>query len=139
MSLVDFMSARLNEDEKCAQAAGGEFWWSHNMSDIRARLRGEEVEDRWIIDSNQTLVSYEVTSEEKARYIERYSPLFALEDIAAQRKLVGKLRQFEEAAEDTAIMSMAVDVGYAAMFMAVACLAEVHKDHPDFNQAWLVP
>lgn len=79
MTLVEFLCARLNEDEATAQAAGGDEWFG---SADRARA--------W----NTSLPAFEIFGEantgEHAVHIARHDPARVLAEVEAKRRIIGE-------------------------------------------------
>ena len=75
-SLIDFIEARLAEDESAAQAAGGDTWQIDSGS--------------WLVSNSHGPVVYDEgkPSEEQADHIARHDPARVLREVAAKRAIL---------------------------------------------------
>jgi hypothetical protein len=141
-TLTAFVAARLDEDEAAAQAAA------------RAAEDGYNTEPAWEYDGDEVIVAGGrgiVTGPwgiepEIARHIERFQPARVLREVAAKRAI---LKQYQAAVSANEIGTLpgrshsfssriraedeaALDV----LGRAVANLAAVYSDHPDYRKEW---
>jgi len=128
--LVDFLNARLDEDEAAANAAlaayesdAGDTWWTRPELVVELGLHMED--------------------ESEAIHMSRWSPERVLRDVEAKRKIL----------ELHLPMGFASPPGWATLTSKTWCqecspasgtwpcgtlrtLAAVHSDHPDYDKAW---
>lgn len=116
MEIVDFLRARLDEDEKVARAL---------VDDTRPGRaeRWEFCDDGAIRDTGaHRSLRVKFTWSPEAAHIARHDPARVLADVEAKRALVA----FVELPE-----------GSYFEHQLLAPLARVWRDHPDFDPAWL--
>jgi hypothetical protein len=120
MTIVEFLEARLAEDELTASAAieGSPEWQVlYGYRDIR------DGDGHYIVlaDSRYPTVG-------QAAHIARHSPARALRQCAAARALIAEFLR-HDALGDLA--------SRGATEQALRQLAAIHRDHPDFDHSWL--
>lgn len=98
MDLIDFLKARIDEDEAVARAS---------LDSIGGDHHGMEC----------------VVSEEGMAHLMRHDPARVLADVAAKRAIV----------DDYA------EVPSTARLRPLRWLAEVWRDHPDYDAEWDIP
>lgn len=122
--IVEFLRARLDEDEQVARAAadakGGAAWYVSRggCGDIDIWVEQHLSED----DDDETEVSL---------HVRRHDPARVLREVAAKRRLMALHRVGTDPcdAHDGATMeSEPCDV--------IGDLASVYSDHPDYDPAW---
>lgn len=120
MTLVEFLEARLAEDELIANAAidGADDW--HVLYTYRDIKDGD---GRYVVlaDSRYPTVG-------QAAHIARHGPARILRQCEAARALIAELLRLEALGDLT---------GLGATENALKQLASVHFDHPDFDRAWV--
>lgn len=156
--LTDFITARLNDDERIAQDATGNNWhWKegedgndsddqgpwlmsdhvHHFTDSRGTARSypESVTSTWITGAWGGL---NIDDTDKA-HIARHDPAHVLRDIESKRAIVAAYM----ASGMEFSLHMAAGAPTQARFGAMhalegACrtLAAVYADHPDYQEAW---
>jgi len=126
--LVEFLRARLDEDQRAAQAVP-------HRGPFRLRPGADAI---WVdsADDTLTVALVPIPAEAMAGHIARHDPARVLADIAAKRAVIGHIeamdhggaraheqfRQWEVSGED------------------ILChLAAVYADHPDYDPAWRTP
>ncbi|WP_326739136.1 DUF6221 family protein [Streptomyces sp. NBC_01022] len=110
--LVQFLRARLNEDEQTARAAG----------------------DSWYGYEPEQQIAF--VSVEDARHIARHGPARALREVEAKRQL---LTEYKESAASLAAASAPdmYDVGrLQGLEIAVRATSLPYADHPDYRGDW---
>lgn len=121
--LVQFLRARLAEDEQTARAAHAPNW----STDGRTGLH-YGVEDGWMTDALTTA---------DADHIARHDPARVLRDINAKRDIVA---QYEEAASGAASDDWLIrDTWRPALRIldpVLRALAQPYVDHPDYHDGW---
>ena len=133
MTLSEFLTARFDEDEAAARAAGGEWWYTAEVPGKSMRTRPDEPV-RIVIDSPKTLVTYEVTSPEMAEHIARNHPARVLAECEAKRRMVAEVEWLWSAVqrEDELIHAAKFNASWDMLAMA----ALPYADHPDYQQEW---
>jgi hypothetical protein len=120
MTVVEFLEARLAEDELTATAAieGASDWHVlYAYRDVKDGGGGYVV----LADSRYPTV-------EQAAHIARHSPARILRQCEAARALIGEFLRLELLGDEP---------GRSATEIALRQLASVHADHPDFDQTWV--
>ena len=128
MTIVEFLTARLRDDESYALEAAKEFgpdWieiWSGQI-DLSANLPERQPPDNRPWDAH-----VQTNDSRVSRYMVRYDPARVLREVAAKRAIV-------EFCDDDPLF---LEGGYAYTDRALRLLAMVYDNHPDFNQAWRI-
>ena len=131
--LVQFLAARLNEDEQTARAAGG-----RDQQAWAADLSGKDplgqsswpVAVRYVTDGRLrgAVANLPVTnerSEDRMVHIARHDPARVLRGIEAKRQMVGRIN------------SHAAVMGWDEMHGdLLRLLASVYADHSDYREEW---
>ena len=127
--LVDFIRARLDEDEQVARAAHyeGQRWLSE-----------EEDVCRWPDDE----LVHVADRKRDARHIAQWEPARVLRDVEAKRRVVEALGIAERNVDE--VRRTAADYGFVrvaesardALLYAVRLLASAHAGHPDYRAEW---
>jgi hypothetical protein len=115
VTLVEFLRARLDEDEQVASMAAGPIGhrWQPNPA---GGLSGRDGPMRVHLEDRQCLP-----------HIARHDPARVLAEVAAKRAIV---KEFEVAQSE-------YPSAYAGgLETAVRFLATVYADHPDYDPAW---
>lgn len=116
-NLIDFLRARLAEDEQVACATGGRWW--------QPPAQPTEVLDSGGGGFNTFLRS-------RAAHIARHDPGRALAEVDAKRRIIDRYeRQVAKAAENAMEEDRAWILGEIT-----ALLALPHASHPDYNNEW---
>jgi len=146
MTLVEFLTARLDEDEQVAR-------WAIQYSGLRDRglaeswevvRTGEEGRSLLIQTRYEALRSKPVTEfydaafhRPLADHIARHDPARVLREVEAKRRLV---ERYERAVSQSASVSQYIrgqDHGYEeACRDALHDAAAVYSDHPDYREEW---
>ena len=120
MTLVEFLEARLAEDELIAGAA------IEGAADWQALYTYRDVKDsdgRYVI-----LADSRYPTVEQAAHIARYSPARILRQCDATRAIIADFLHLDALGDLS---------GRSAAENALRQLAMVHADHPDFTQEWI--
>jgi hypothetical protein len=119
MTIVEFLEARLAEDELTANAAidGSADWYAlYAYRDIK------DGDGQYVVlaDSQYPTVG-------QAAHIARHSPARILRQCDAARAVIAELLRLD----------LLGDVpGHSATEVALRALVSVHSDHPDFDRTW---
>lgn len=147
MGIVEFLEARIAEDEAVAQDAGARAleWRSSNGS---VSGGGKPYVDDWSEDEPLTQYDGEVTivydegwpEDVEAAHIARYDPARVLREVAVKRELVAREGSDRCQGHPKPWMRHGQ---YGAGFCftppegsVLYVLAAVYSDHPDFNEEW---
>jgi len=150
MGIVEFLEARITEDEAVAlKAGGGEAEWLYRAE--YDRETGNEVvwansrSEKWFGPAQkEPLVTYDryvtmdhegclpAVDEDDGPHIARHDPARILREVAASREVLRmRERSFEASAhEETCFFYV------AALDAVIANLATAFSDHPDFDEEW---
>lgn len=123
-NLVEFLMARLDEDEHFARRTHSSEWTFDELGQL-------------LVNQGQTISKIaNLGVDNFGWHIARHDPARVLRDVAAGRALIKVATEAKEASNTS--------VGDDYM-MAAACLetalkqrAEVYSDHPDYQEAWRV-
>lgn len=111
-TLVQFLRARLDEDEQTARAAGGTWWAPPDLPG--------QVHDSGGVNIEAKLPSF-------AAHIARHDPARVLAEVTAKRTAIGLYEMAVEHRQDVA----------ARAYRDVLRLFSVaYSDHPDFTKDW---
>ena len=122
--LIAFLNARLDEDEAAALESyyEGQRW-----------LTEEEGVYRWPDDE----LVHMADRKADARHIARHDPARVLREVAAMRRIVHRCERASTVPESVVSFTRGQDDGYRQACMdAVADLASVDSDHPDYREEW---
>lgn len=147
MDLVEFLTARLDEDEAAAKAATAGPWrynprkaWHLPPPSFGVLSAAEEFVAAGPVERPvcvaATGMADDPQSMRDAAHIARHDPARVLADVAAKRDTVEAYRlrvEQSDSAEDVSLL-----VGYHATGLGIALrnLAVVHAGHPDYDEAW---
>lgn len=138
MSIIEFLEARLAEDERIALAAASRTrWWRSGGSGVVGggepyTVDWEDGPDYTDYANAHTIVYDEGWPlDTEALHIARHDPARVLREVAAKRAILADARIYPDAAYPD------FDGGFStAAESAVASLAAVYSDHPDFDPEW---
>ncbi|AYR00918.1 hypothetical protein PP636_gp55 [Arthrobacter phage Hestia] len=135
-SIIDFLEARIAEDDAVARAAGTDAleWRSFSGS-----VQGGpfiEPDPEWAEEDDEAYGSVRIVYDEGApspagaSHIARWDPARVLAECAAKRAIAGLHKVGADQCDE-----------HNAMFESIPCstiraLAAVYKDHPDYQQEW---
>lgn len=144
VTLVEFLLARLNEDQQIAKAATPGQWEIWDGS--RERWDGDPA-GKWgyaevFVGTTEQAVTYHPdtghpsgsVSTEDATHITRHDPARVLAEVEAKRAIVDvyALNERNDDGEDYEYAS-----GWAqGLGEAVRHMATVYSDHPDYDESW---
>lgn len=123
MDLVDFVRARLDEDEQEAIAASPGPWHANAEQDEVVAVDGETVADGFALSSEQLRAT--------VRHIVRYDPARVLREVEAKREIIElhtaePNQQSDECPHDLQELPCPT----------LRCLALPYADHPDYREEW---
>lgn len=111
MDLVEFLRARLDDDERDALAASPGPWSPNAEADEVTAADGITVCDGFALSNNQLRAT--------VRHIARHDPARVLAEVEAKRRII---RDYEQ------------DVFHSTDVLRI--LAAVFADHPNYNPMW---
>lgn len=122
MTIVEFLEARLEEDEAVAKAAFGAdptyATWAYEGDEVFAPMEGER----------HSRLCLPAVDEDLGAHIAHYDPARALSEVVAIRSLV------ELYGALSAHWVLNADYGFASTTLRT--LAAIYSDHPDYQQEW---
>lgn len=131
MELVDFLRARLDEDEAAARMAAEELGsdWYYRDGSVQSHSHYGSVASG----------SQDFLEPERGDHIARHDPARVLAEVGAKR---GDLHQYEEVREQvrnpvSAENRRAARIEQGALADVLRRHARVYRDHSDFDLAWL--
>lgn len=138
MGIVEFLEARLDEDEETARDAAG---WDSSGS---ARDEGSwyRIGVNGVIDSSRLTVVFgdaPAPNDSQADHIIRFDPARALREVAAKRSILWQARDAEGYYRHMQGNGLPVSkaVGHVdALGLTLKYLASAYSEHPAFNEEW---
>ena len=135
MTIVEFLEARLDEDEEIARDAAG--WDSSGSVRDEGLWRRDGVNS--VIDSSRRMVVFgdgSAPDDSKATHIAHYDPARALAEVAAKRGILeAHAGRSPRSSDFCRICEDPYTYGPEAWPCdTVRYLASIYKDHPDFNK-----
>jgi hypothetical protein len=133
--LVEFLRARLDEDEAVARAASDGPWIRGAERDHLADNVVYGQSASWAVHITQVCnVDYGHNRDADSTHIARHDPQRVLADVAAKRAIVDA---YEHKAESMARYPNPGNAsGLFSLTVAVQHLAAVYTDHPAYRQRW---
>lgn len=129
MTIVEFLLARIAEDEAVASAATGGPW-RYDPTKVNSVDGGEAVfagpEGLSAITIASTGPADDQASMDDGRHIARYDPTRVLAECAAKRRIATMFAGDSHAGPTLA----------APGLLVCTVLATVYADHPDYDPAW---
>ncbi|MEU0493505.1 DUF6221 family protein [Nocardiopsis sp. NPDC006139] len=139
MTLVEFLNARLDEDEKAAKAATPGKWGAQpGPTPYVLNDEWEVVTDAYKPSEpghHVVYTGYEgggVTSEQNAVHIARNSPTRTLREVAAKRQAIVEAQEANELVSER--FRLPIDQGVSGYMLRL--IAVSYADHPDYQEAW---
>lgn len=132
--IVEFLEARLDEDEEIARDAAG---WDQSGT---VRDAGSWSRDgvNSVIDSSRRLVVYgdgPAPDDSKAEHIVRHDPARMLREVAAKRAILAEYVN-ERWVQGQGHRTAWTEGGQAARETAVRLFASIYSDHRDYQKKW---
>lgn len=132
MELVDFLRARLDEDETAARAAADELGGLTLGGEWRYDGRCvEAVRERDMV----AVGSQDFMEPGVGEHIARHDPARVLAEVEAKREMLRIHRRYADEPEQ-ACLGCAGGISWEAC-PVIPLLAGPYRDHPDFDPAWL--
>ena len=132
--LIEFLRARLDEDERVARAAverGMSVWEAHEQG--RVAMVSLPDGDALIYDEGSP-------NDDQARHIARWDPARVLAEVQAKRRIVDEVAPEMETIEwvrDQEFAASSDPTEYQSRKL-LGLLATSYADHPDYDPAWMV-
>lgn len=119
MDIIEFLTARIDEDENTARAAGsGEHWIMARRTD-RGHLIASDFADE-----------IAVASPSARHHIVRWDPARVLAEVASKRLLLGEIERITMRSEQDD-QELERPAG-----RTLRALASAYAEHPDFDPQW---
>jgi uncharacterized protein DUF6221 len=135
MDLVEFLTARLDDDESAAEACRWRDWVPgsdlHPPSVETAEPQPGWHGERATVAGLQATVGKVEREYEHAAHIARHDPARVLREVAAKRQLLADALKMAEDAADTEFWGLQNNAARIAQLLAAP-----YADHPDFQPEW---
>lgn len=128
MNIIDFLNARLNEDEASAKAAGSAPWVADLPRSVNVDPKATAA-NKHAFQRQGHIASVENPGAQA--HIARHHPARALREIEAKRKLV---HECQEAHQYYTQHPMAPAGEITGLHTAIKLAASVYADHPDYPE-----
>lgn len=116
MDLIEFLRARLDEDEAAAQDTLDHTWGQSDVAPFA--VYGSHKRIAVCADYQQ------------AHHVARHDPARILADVAAKRSVMDAFLQRDAEGHEVSHMHA------TGLLLAIRRLAAVYADHPDYRQEW---
>jgi hypothetical protein len=119
MTIVEFLEARLTEDELTAQAAieGSPVWRAHyDYRDVK------DADGHFVV-----LADSRYPTAEQAAHIARHDPARVLRDCEIKRALIAEFLRLDVLGDVA---------GRRALEETLKTISSAYSHHPDYDQAW---
>lgn len=132
--LIEFLRARLDEDEQTALAASPGPWAPNDECDEVLAVDGERVADGFALSGRQLRATVD--------HIARHDPARALREVEAKRRILARHQPIEVFGIMLCTHCGVVAGGQSARAaMSWPCpelrdAAAAHSDHPDYRDEW---
>lgn len=129
-NIMEFLQARLDDDERVALTAIGEqpayAVWAYEGDEVFA-ADVDRAGDTWNVtcDSEGLLPAVE---KKDGPHIARHDPARVLRDVAAKRAVIEALMEIPA--------EHGKDAGFRAIGKSIPAMAAVYSDHPDYQKEW---
>lgn len=130
MTIVEFLRARLDEDEAIARARFLPLSWRvdpETPTQVRVTPADEDAEQT-------SVVAFDGVG--AATHIARWDPERVLREVEAKRRIVDAWSHLDRANPVDAHAAATVDGARRACDSILKILAALHADHPDYDPAW---
>ena len=129
MTLVEFLRARLDEDERTIKEVEGVDWYVVQPPHVL-----QPATENWhlVFDADRKVANVGfanggVMRPAEAAHIVRHSPASVLRDIEAKRRIIAEFERESEGGQ-----------GRDGLWLALHILAAVYAGHPDYREEWRV-
>ncbi|MDV8005031.1 DUF6221 family protein [Rhodococcus sp. IEGM 1318] len=136
MTIVEFLEARLDEDEEVARDAAG--WDSSGSVRDEGLWRRDGVNS--VIDGARRMVVYgdgSAPDDSRAEHIVRHDPARVLRELAAKRAIIAEYVN-ECWVQDQGHRTAWTEGGQAARETALRLFASTYSDHPEYQAEWAI-
>lgn len=149
VSIVEFLEARLSEEQAIAEAAPGGEWTACTEDSIAG---ASVYDEQWVLlypmhyDHDNALSNQpgatgpmyiERSRDELAAHIARHDPARVLAEIAAKRKVLEFWAIWNEPDSDGHLRADTwAQATRHAIKIVMYQLALIHSDHPDYDERW---
>jgi hypothetical protein len=132
--IVEFLLARIAEDEAVARAATVAPWIPVDGT-VQSPGVPVGMQGPWEHTSPVT----RFTLDRDAAHIARFDPAWVLAEVEAKRQIVAEAREIvDDPEKDWGDVDSLDDHHVQAFAFTFRALASVYRDHPDFDPAWEV-
>lgn len=138
MTIVEFLEARLDEDEETARDAAG---WDSSGS-VHNEGTWYRIGVNSVIDSSRRTVVFgdgPAPNDSQADHIIRFDPAHVLREVAAKRAILWQARDAEGYYRHMQGNGLPVTkaVGHVdALGLTLKYLASAYADHPNYQKEW---
>jgi hypothetical protein len=129
MDIIEFLEARISEDEAVAQAASPAPWeWFRKDGTRSPALYG--ADEQTVLDAYaDDAPGYLSSKDEDRTYIAQFNPGRILAECAAKRQILANV--------PLVVTDMASEVGGTSEYVLM-CMASPYRDHPDYQEGWAI-
>lgn len=129
MDIIDFLEARISEDEAVAQAASPAPWeWFIKAGNPTPALYG--ADEQTVLDAySDNAPGYLACKAEDRVYIAQFNPGRILAECAAKRQILANV--------PLVVTDLAGEVGGTSEYVLM-CMASPYRDHPDYQEGWAI-
>ena len=148
MTIVEFLLARIAEDEATARAAWDmrvPQWIPASEADGHWHAHTYPHEGTQLVEGSEAACTDDMTVEyhdhdAEWEHVARFDPARVLDECAAKRRIVAIYPARERWVEDRMICELEPRMARAGWDVppVLYALAAVYSDHPDFDEAWRV-
>jgi len=130
VTLIDFLTAQLDEEQRPAEAASPGPWHTDEEGEEVCAVDGIVTAEAFALSGNQTRAT--------AAFIAANNPSRALAEIAAKRAIL----KLHARAHECSVIDEQGDIDPCYWVMetescsTVALLAQPYRDRPDFDERW---
>ncbi|MFE1358844.1 DUF6221 family protein [Streptomyces harbinensis] len=126
--MIEFLRARLGEEQDAAEAASPGPWHLNAEHDEVHAVDGEVAAEAFALSNNQL--------RRTAEHIARWDPERVLREVEAKRRLIEHCEDARRRASEDEYDSEAAATR-SALEDALLAIASAHSGHPDFREEWL--
>jgi hypothetical protein len=128
MDIIDFLEARISEDEAVAQAASPAPWeWFRKAGTPGPALYA--ADEHAVLDAYADhRPGYLACKAEDRVYIAQFNPGRILAECAAKRQMLANV---------PLVTDIPGEVGGTSEYVLM-CMASPYRDHPDYQQGWAI-